>query len=103
MLLPINMIQKEKYNLIFILLIIIFLSFDSMSAQQLFGSIIDRDTNQPLKGVHIVTTNNLNGAFSDENGNFSIALNKSNKIRISHIGYVDQIYKIEDNNEKIVI
>ncbi len=97
------MIQKGKYSFTYIILIITLLSFSSMRAQQFIGSIFDIDTKQPLEGVNIITDDNKTGTYSDKEGNFSIELNNSNKIQISHIGYLDQIYKVEDSNEKIVI
>jgi len=97
------MIQNKKYHFVFLILIIFFLSFDTINAQQVSGTVFDQNTMEPLGGVHIVTTNDKNGSYSDEKGFFSIEIVGSNQIKISHIGYLSQNLIIEDPNKEVII
>ena len=97
------MIQNKKYHFVYLVLIIFFLSFDTINAQQVSGTVFDQNTMEPLGGVHIVTTNDKNGSYSDEKGFFSIELSSTDQIKISHIGYLSQNLIIEDPNKEVII
>ena len=63
-----------------------------VNAQTLQIRVIDKLTNRPLVGAHVVNTNNKNkGTITDKNGYFlyrNLGLKtKLDKIRISYVGY----------------
>ena len=93
----------NKFNLVFIVLICSLLAINSVEGQQIFGTVLDSESKLPLQGVNIIISGNDNGSYSDENGDFSIDAKVSTKIKISHIGYIGQTYKIADHNKKITI
>jgi TonB-dependent starch-binding outer membrane protein SusC len=55
-------------------------------SQELKGVVLD-ENNIPLPGANIVCTNSNHNAVTDFDGNFSIKVEKGEKIKISYIGY----------------
>ena len=61
------------------------------------GKITD-NMGAPLSGVSIQIQNTKRGAFSDENGNFSIEVNNRDELSISYVGYESQTVAVRDRN-----
>ena len=68
-----------------------------VNTQTLQIRVIDKLTNKPLVGAHVVNTNNKNkGTITDKNGYFlyrNLGLKtKLDKIRISYVGYQPRVF-----------
>ncbi len=87
----------------FILLILSTLWLNSITAQQLTGTVFDEDTKQPLVGVNIISSDDASGTYSDENGKFSIESSINSEIKISHIGYISQNYPVKRSSQNLLI
>jgi outer membrane receptor protein involved in Fe transport len=66
------------------------------------GIVRDEITNRPLPSVNILVNGTEIGTSTDDDGNFSIILNKDLPIElyISHIGYLEKVLTI--NNDRII-
>lgn len=53
------------------------------------GSVKD-EKGEPLIGVTIMDKTTKKGVTTDENGNFTLAVKKGEKLHISYLGYKDQ-------------
>ncbi len=73
--------------------LVLMLPFAVMAQQQLKGVVYDANTNAPLAGASIVSSNN-EGTATNTNGEFSLAC--SEKITISFIGYETSEMQISD-------
>ncbi|WP_159021540.1 carboxypeptidase-like regulatory domain-containing protein [Formosa sp. L2A11] len=80
--------------------ILFFLAF-TVTAQNITGKILDRETNTPLEDVNIYFEGNKNnGTVSDASGMFELELNKESRssdvILFSMLGYTTLEYSVED-------
>lgn len=71
--------------------ILLFASFFTMAAfgqkATVTGTITDADNHEPLIGVSIIEKGTTNGATSDIDGNFSIAVSPNATLAFSYVGY----------------
>jgi len=58
---------------------------------QVSGLLLDEETKEPLIGATIFEEGTTNGTISDYNGAFSLQVNQGALLKISYIGYRDQI------------
>lgn len=89
-----------KQKIIKLTLPLLFL-FSFSFAQNIEGTILDKKTNIPLKGVHIYINNTNNGTLSNKSGKFKLSFFKSaekDTLYFSHISY--KLFKIACNNIK---
>jgi len=77
-----------------------FLTVSKMSAQDISGTILDKETKEPLIGAMITIDGTNLKAVSDLNGNFKISRqdNKPCELVISYVGYKNRKIKVEGNN-----
>ena len=55
-----------------LLVILIFNLSYNQSLGSITGSVIDKETHQPIRGVNLILINTILGTASDQNGNFLI-------------------------------
>jgi TonB-linked SusC/RagA family outer membrane protein len=60
------------------------------------GQISD-ETGEPLIGATVGIQGSTNGTITDNNGNFSITVNKSDKLVVSYLGYNSQTITVQDS------
>lgn len=78
------------------LAILLFAFTTILSAQEnISGKVID-ETNTPVIGASVFWQNTSIGIATDNNGNFSIPLQKEAKLTISYIGYKTQSFSFND-------
>lgn len=74
-----------------------------LSAQEnISGKVID-ETNTPVIGASVFWQNTSIGITTDNNGNFSIPLQKEAKLTISYIGYKTQSFSFNDDATSLQI
>jgi len=88
------------------LTLILFFSVLIPFAQNINGIALDKETNKPLKGVHVYIKNTNKGTLTNKNGAFKLSeskINKKDTISFSHIGYksVNIPYQKFNKNYKI--
>lgn len=84
--------MKSKFSYVWLLLLVIFLSGQSLFAQtKITGNVKDAN-GIGMPGVPVVQLNTQNGVVTDERGNYSITLTPSDpqSLRFSFMGYVTQ-------------
>ncbi len=78
-----------KYKLIYFITV---LSVSSLHAQTLLQSkVVDSKSKEPLAYAHIYNLSNQKGTISNEFGDFAIASQENDSIRISYLGYSEKI------------
>lgn len=62
------------------------------SANQISGTVIDEDTNEPLIGVSVSVVGRIAGTITDASGNFRLSVDASGslKLRFSYVGFAAQ-------------
>ena len=89
---------SQKSKIYFVLLTLLFLFSQNLSARMLKGKVVDANGN-PLIGATIRVNNSKEGTVADANGDFSLQLS-SNKVpvvlTINYLGYQKQELKIVD-------
>ncbi|MCO6499576.1 MAG: TonB-dependent receptor [Vicingus serpentipes] len=78
------------------------LSINAWCQQQLKGKVFDAETNSPLIGATIKTSDKK-VTVTDNNGAFSINCSESLELSISYIGYTTQKQVIQNCNEEVTI
>ena len=63
------------------------LSNTLLTAQNLEGTVLDKSTQKPIVGVHIIINNSTVGCTSDLNGRFEINTGNGDTLLVSHVGY----------------
>ncbi|SMC94142.1 SusC/RagA family TonB-linked outer membrane protein [Pedobacter nyackensis] len=97
------MIKKISVNKGTIMFIVALLWSLSLSAQQrtLKGKVLD-ETNAPLMGATVVVPGKPNKTMTNEEGTFSIRVQKGETLMISYVGYVQQALRIGDQNDVVI-
>jgi len=92
-------VTKKKVSL-FIITILILLSFiDSFCQQQITGVIIDSHSKQPISGVGVIEVASKNGTITNENGEFQITVEKLPvKLIFSHVSYQQKQKEVSNTN-----
>ncbi len=88
---------------LYILLLFILFSGKLMFAQNLQGHIYDAKTKQAIEGVNVISEDQLHGCYSNSNGKFLLKNTKSEKLLISHVGYLDKVYVTGVDKNDIII
>lgn len=65
------------------------------------GTVVD-DKGEPVIGANIIAEGSANGTITDIDGNFRLSVKPGTKLKISFIGYADQVVVAKDNM-KIVL
>ena len=83
---------SNSFSVIFIkaFTLLFFLFFtQSISAQELISvTLVSRKTNQPIPFATVKLLNTISGTYSDENGKFSLLMNRTDTLLISSVGYI---------------
>lgn len=80
-------------NLKYLLVIVIIAFANNVNAQltdtsfRLSGKIIDKESESPIPGVHLIGSTNNNGVVSDIDGNFYLSVPNKDTLIITSIGY----------------
>ena len=69
-----------------------------LSAQSHRGQVLDAVTGQPLVFVNLSVIGTNVGATTDFNGRFELAVAPGDSVRISYVGYEDQIWIVSEAN-----
>jgi outer membrane cobalamin receptor len=89
----------------FVAVLVLCVMGTAISAQTIIkGKVIDANSKQPLSAALVSFSNsNTDNGITDENGNFIIkAIDATNEIRASHVGYADASLSITNKNYLIV-
>lgn len=89
-------LTNKKYNLLFFIIGITLLKFNSLSSQISVKGILVDDNRNGIVGATIVerkdfSNGQINGVISDLYGNFSILISETSKIEISALGFRDTL------------
>lgn len=88
--------MKIYFNLVFLLSVV-------LSAQNINGKILSKESNKGLPYVSIFSGKNLYLTTTDEEGNFSLELSdESNKLIVDHQGYDLKNVEINNNTKKYI-
>ncbi len=89
---------------IFLLLIIIFISANSIAQKKsIFGQIVDKETHNPLKGASILVIGTTEGTITNDSGYFELSADYKNSIvRISYMGYKSLDIKLTKKKQPLV-
>ena len=69
---------------------------DSNLIVQLSGVAVDNETFDPIPYANISVINSSRGTYTDENGFFSIAVRKKNRLKFSAVGYKEKFLLLPD-------
>src|SRR5699024_6325911 len=84
--------ESMKY---FLFLFLFYFCLHPTCAQEFTGRVIEAESKIPLAGATIIEQGTGNGVVSDEDGNFSISLQKIPAIlQISFLGYRNEMIRI---------
>ncbi len=74
----------------------LFLSITHVFSQEinLKGNVISNSDNLPIPGVNIIIAGTTEGTITDLNGNFDLQVNKDARIKVSSIGFKEQIIEV---------
>lgn len=82
--------MKKLILSVFLLGCLILVPAMVLGQRTITGKITDSETGEPMIGATVLVVDLFTGAYSDENGNYSIALPEGyNKIRVTYVGYED--------------
>lgn len=77
-----------RRKLSFLLFIVMFSSISAFAQVMVKGTVIDKDTKEPLIGVSVFSTNSKTGTSTDLDGSFVLKLpNADGKLDITYVGY----------------
>lgn len=65
--------------------------------KQITGKVTD-EMGEPIIGANIIEQGTNNGTITDINGNFSLQVENNAAIRVSYIGYIEQIINVANSN-----
>ena len=69
-------------------------------AQEISGTVTDKNTGETLPGVNVLVVNTTSGAFTDEDGNYSLsAPDDADSLRFSYVGYKSQSVAINGRSD----
>jgi hypothetical protein len=73
---------------IILILLITFTCLNSIAQKSIYGRVVDKETQTPLKGAHIIVIGGVKGTVTDDSGYFEFPEEYKNSIaRISYTGY----------------
>ncbi|HEX2970647.1 MAG TPA: carboxypeptidase-like regulatory domain-containing protein, partial [Bacteroidales bacterium] len=84
--------------------IFLLLSF-SVDAQQkinVSGFVKNRDNGERLIGANVSETGTANGTTADYNGYFNLVVKKSTSLKVTYIGFEEQVINLGNSNDTIV-
>ena len=79
------------------------LSNTLLTAQNLEGTVLDKSTQKPIAGVHIIINNSTVGCTSDLNGHFEINTGNGDTLLVSHVGYQSMRFVPDTKKAAMVI
>jgi len=87
-----------RRKLYFLLLVVLFGSISAFGQSVVKGTIVDKDTKEPLIGVSIFSENSKIGTSTDLDGSFTLRLPSiSGNLKITYIGYKDRVVNATEN------
>ena len=86
--------QRKRITSLFVGLCLVSLT---TLAQSVFNGQIKDSNGEPLPGATIVEVGTRNGVTTDNNGNFVIKVAKGKRLRVSYVGFDDQIVTAGSN------
>jgi hypothetical protein len=95
----------KKITLLIILSGFFQLTFGQINEWSISGSVINKDTKQPLAGASVFISNSTKGTFTDSAGKFSIThlAEGTYNLIISFIGYKTLVFPAEINGKDISV
>jgi hypothetical protein len=66
------------------------------------GFVKDKDNGERLIGANVTETGTPNGTMTDYSGYFNLVVRDNPKIRVSFIGYEDQVMNLNAGNDTII-
>lgn len=83
---------------ILINIILLFTFMFTINAQNITGTVYEKQTNTPLPGVNVYWSQTTSGVTTNANGWFQIStVNKTNKLVFSYVGYTNDTQTITNN------
>src|SRR4051812_8400063 len=102
--------MKQAYFNLFFLLLAFCMPFSSLKAQEnhlieVSGTVLNRDTKEPLSGVGVVIKGTMAGTTSDQKGNFKLRskLKFPFYLLFSSVGFATQEFEVKDLSNKLNI
>lgn len=93
---------NKNILLLFITLFLVNIGYSQ--SIQLRGRIIDKQSKEPISFATVAIVGGKLKTYSDDNGNFNLAIpNNAVKVRISYVGYIDQILDLSGNTTNFEI
>lgn len=92
--------MMKKLTSLFVLLLLV---STAMFAQwNAVGTVVDKNTGEPIPGVNVLQSGTTNGTITDWDGNFTLKLNDSNaEIQFSFVGYIPQTLNVQQQGAKV--
>lgn len=88
--------------LAFIILLFCFFQYN-VFAQTTSGTVVDQETEEPLIGATVFEVgSDSNAALTDANGNFSIDVEPTSRLRISYVGYETKVINASNATNQII-
>lgn len=92
--------MKKLIFSIFLLGCLLFVPAMVLGQRTISGKITDSETGEAMTGATVIVLDLFTGTYSDENGNYSIALPEGyNKIRVTYVGYADVEQAVGSSDE----
>ena len=87
--------KKSRY--LFMLLTLLFMSMAAYAQKQTYSGVVVDSNNEPVIGASVVQKGTTNGAITDYDGNFKIAVTSDATLTVSYIGYKTQDVRVKTN------
>jgi len=87
--------KKSRY--LFMLLTLLFMSMAAYAQKQTYSGVVVESNNEPVIGASVVQKGTTNGAITDYDGNFKIAVTSDATLTVSYIGYKTQDVRVKTN------
>lgn len=85
--------KKSRY--LFMLLTLLFMSMAAYAQKQTYSGVVVDSNNEPVIGASVVQKGTTNGAITDYDGNFKIAVTSDATLTVSYIGYKTQDVRVK--------
>jgi iron complex outermembrane receptor protein len=97
-------LNNKPINLVLIVLFFMY-SFTAFSQERIISGTVNDSYGNPIPGVNILQeTQKSNGAVTDFDGNFTIAISDKSKLIFSYVGFITKkVETINQNNLQVTL
>lgn len=91
-------------NILLLFFVLLFVSMGYPQSLQIRGRIIDKQSKEPISFATIAVIGGTQKTYSDDNGGFNLAIpNSEVKVRVTYVGYIDQMLDLTGNKTNFEI